>query len=215
MYKAKHILLGMAVIAFLCAHADDYLLYWQVRDDARIDGVLLDDYTSWYARLYNNFDYGYNDSGRIAGARAVFFDASGNGPSTMYLSEYDGTRWTDTAFTDTFIDNDKMQVVGTGGGMYSHFTVITPDSPSSLSFAIELGNWENGEWVTLATSSTMSYNDLTVLDADGYHILNMADSIDLYNFQPWAPAAFGVPEPSSGLLVLIGAGLLALRRRRR
>ena len=102
-------------------------------------------------------------------------------------------------------------IVGTGTATYSHFVV---SDPSQLSFAIELGNWESGEWVTLATSGTMSYSDLAVKDADGVHILQMAESVDLSNFQPWAPNAYVVPEPSSGLLALIGAGLLALRRRR-
>ena len=96
-------------------------------------------------------------------------------------------------------------------GAYSHFVA---DDASSLSFAIELGNWENGQWVTLATSGTMSYSNLSVTDADGVHILQMIDSVDLNNFQPWTPNAYVVPEPSSGLLALIGAGLLALRRRR-
>ena len=61
----------------------------------------------------------------------------------------------------------------------------------------------------------MSYSDLAVTTQDGVHILQMRDGIDLNNFQPWSPNAYVVPEPSSGLLALIGAGLLALRRRRR
>ena len=214
MHNLKQILLGAAVVALpLCMWADDYLLYWQVLDTATIDGVTLDNYVSAYAKQYNNFDEG-GKSGKIAGARTVFYDAGGNGPALMNIYDYVNGHWTDTGSTDTFINDEDVptKVVGTGGGMYSHF--VAADA-SSLSFAIELGNWENNEWVTLATSGTMSYNDLTVTEGDGVHILQMRDDIGLANFQPWTPTAYSVPEPSSGLLVLIGASLLALRRRRR
>ena len=214
MKNVKHILLTLAAIAmFLCVRADDYLLYWEVKDTATIDGVLLDDYVSWYAQAHNDFDEG-GKSGKIAGARTVFYDAGGNGPALMNIYDYAGGRWADTGFTDTFINDENVPttVVGTGGGgMYSHFTA---SDPNELSFAIELGNWENGEWVTLATSGTMSYSDLAVTSVDGMHILQMRDGIDVANFQPWAPTSYAVPEPTSGLLILIGAGLLSLRRGR-
>ena len=214
MKNVKHILLTLTAVAmFLCVRADDYLLYWEVVDTATIDGVLLDDYVSWYAQAHNDFDEG-GKSGKIAGARTVFYDTGGNGPVLMNIYDNAGGHWTDTGFTDTFINDEDVPttVVGTGGGMYSHFTA---SDASQLAFAIELGNWENGEWVTLATSGTMSYSDLAVTSVDGMHILQMRDGIDVDDFQPWAPTTYAVPEPSSGLLVLIGASLLALRRRRR
>ena len=213
MHNLKQILFGAAVVALpIWTWADDYLLYWQVLDTATIDGVTLDIYVSTYAQAHNFFDEG-GASGKFAGARTVFFDAGGNGPALMNIYNYVNMHWTDSGYTDTYINDEDVptRVVGTDGGMYSHFTA---SDASSLSFAIELGNWENGEWVTLATSGTMSYNDLTVTYGDGVHILQMTDTVNLGDFQPWTPNAYSVPEPSSGLLVLIGASLLALKRRR-
>ncbi len=205
----RQILLVLAgTLLGLSARADDYLLYWQVEDSAKVDGVTLDNYSSWYARANNNFDYGGN-SGKIAGARAVFYDSNGNGPSLMNI--YTADPWRDTGAHDAIIIDNNYTVVGTGAGQYSYFSV---SDPSQLSFAIELGNWEGGEWVVLATTERMSYSSLTVSSQDGVHILQMADNVDLNNYQAWAPAAYNVPEPSSGLLVLIGVGLLALRRGR-
>ena len=77
-------------------------------------------------------------------------------------------------------------------------------------FIIELGNWDGSNWSTLALSETVSYADL----AANSHI----DNVSGYNpnpITPWIATSYVVPEPSSGLLVLVGAALLALRRRKR
>ena len=77
-------------------------------------------------------------------------------------------------------------------------------------FIIELGNWDGSNWSTLALSETASYADLVAN--------NHIDTSSGYNpnpVAPWMPTSYVVPEPSSGLLLLVGAALLALRRRKR
>ena len=77
-------------------------------------------------------------------------------------------------------------------------------------FIIELGNWDGSNWSTLALSETASYADLVAN--------NHIDTSSGYNpnpITPWNPTPYVVPEPSSGLLLLVGAALLALRRRKR
>ncbi len=83
----------------------------------------------------------------------------------------------------------------------------------SYSFFVEMVNYNNGEWETVATGQTMSYTDLV---SGGYVATGPIDSAtaaaNASNFNMGAGGA--VPEPTSGLLLLIGGALLALRRRR-
>ena len=75
-----------------------------------------------------------------------------------------------------------------------------------FSFLVELGYWENDEWLVMAASLAMSYEDLV---QGGW----TTDNLQNYPRQgPWSPG-FAVPEPSGGLLLLFGTSLLALRRR--
>lgn len=82
-----------------------------------------------------------------------------------------------------------------------------------FSFIIELGNvaWDEGggTWTTIATSGAAeSYQSL----ANYIH-----QTFDLSPGQSavWTPTQFvAVPEPSRGILVVLGTAILALRRRR-
>lgn len=87
---------------------------------------------------------------------------------------------------------------------------LLPSSPEGLSFMVELGNWENGEWVGIAHSRSYKYDQLK-----NYIIQDWSGPDATPAIQPWVAVNYEVPEPSSGLLLLIGGGLLALRRKRR
>ena len=194
--------LQMAAVAAMVwaapARAEDYLLYWQVDDSAEItwfDGTGLGTVTSYQNR----------DGQSINAARAVSSTAE-DGLYIYYMG--DGAQ----DYTMEFTGN------GSTGPLFSYIGAF--DSPcglAELSFAIELGNWKNGEWTTLATTGMISYNDLTVLGQaeGGAYILTPDQGLNVPAFMTWNPASYNVPEPSSGLMMLIGAGLLALRRRRR
>ena len=80
------------------------------------------------------------------------------------------------------------------------------DSPQ-YSFLIELGYIDGGgNWTTLAVSDAYGRNSLA------NHI--SLGGVAVPGYTPWAPS-FVVPEPSSGLLLLVGGALLSLRRKRR
>ena len=87
---------------------------------------------------------------------------------------------------------------------------ILPDSPEGLSFMVELGNWESGRWVGLAQSRSYAFS---ALESHIIHDWSGPDATPALT--PWVADGYVVPEPSSGLLLLIGGGLLALRRKRR
>lgn len=88
--------------------------------------------------------------------------------------------------------------------------------PTTAQFIVELGRlaWDEDEqgllWqITLAVSSSATYADLV---ASG-HI--SPGELAIPDHTPWSDFAFVVPEPSSGLLVLLGGAFCVLRRRRR
>lgn len=193
--------LQMAAVALalwtIPAQAEDYLLYWQVSEDASIIGVdgtevgTVSDYTDSFGKS-------------ITVARAVSSSAQ------------DGLLIYDIYAEETI----GSPIVGAATGTGELFSLIGSYDSSAglagLSFAIELGNWENGQWTTLATTGMVSYENLTQIGQTegGAYILTPNQALAVPEFSQWSPKSYNVPEPSSGLLALIGAALLALRRRR-
>ena len=80
---------------------------------------------------------------------------------------------------------------------------------ANLVFTIEIGNYTGGDWYTLAVSEAWNVAQLD----EGEHIRSA--QMSHYGWDYWDGGTYSVPEPSSGLLILIGGALLALRRRRR
>lgn len=78
------------------------------------------------------------------------------------------------------------------------------------SFSIELGAWVDDTFNVLGFSETWSYADI------GNYVSNY-ETMFAPGGMPTAvlaPVSYAAPEPTSGLLVLVGAALMALRRRR-
>lgn len=86
-------------------------------------------------------------------------------------------------------------------------TDISNYSSSDYSFFVELVNGTVDNVVTKGAS--VNYTDLQQYIATGF----MDGSALAAGFNMWAGAA-AIPEPSSGLLLLMGGAMLALRRRR-
>ena len=80
---------------------------------------------------------------------------------------------------------------------------------SAYSFYIELLQWDGDSQseIRKGVSMVSSYTDLV----EGHHILGSGMTIPS-NLAVWAPMT-AAPEPSSGLLLLLGSAILLLRRR--
>ena len=76
-------------------------------------------------------------------------------------------------------------------------------------FIVELGNIDgNDNWTTVAQSAASKYSDLG-------DFIHQTFDINPSSMAVWTPTSFAVPEPSSGLLTLLGFAFLALRRKRK
>ena len=79
------------------------------------------------------------------------------------------------------------------------------------SFFVEMVNFSNNEFQTVATGATYSYNELV---SSGYVATGATSTAAAQAAASQANMGSPIPEPSSGLLLLMGGAMLALRRRR-
>lgn len=92
-----------------------------------------------------------------------------------------------------------------------YFGDLSGLSGASYSFVVELGNYADGRWThTSMESEKVSYDTLVAQK----HITSWKNDAPSYG-TPWVPGNYSVvPEPTSGLLTVLGIAFLALRRRR-
>ena len=107
-------------------------------------------------------------------------------------------------------ESDGNSPSATDGVMLSD---ITAYASSEYSFYVEMLSYNNDAWTSEGQGATYTYDQLV---SSGYVATGLIDaSTAMANA---ATSNFGssgaIPEPSSGLLLLIGGAMLALRRRR-
>ena len=128
-------------------------------------------------------------------ARLVVTDGS----TTTYLPGSDGI------FASDFDDD-----TGTGTYLTMQQTDISSYTADTYSFYVEMVNYATNPETT-TPGATYSYQQLL---SAGYVSLNADDVTAVTMAAAAGNMGSAIPEPSSGLLLLVGGAMLALRRRR-
>ena len=195
--------IGMAAWAALAcagvAQAADTLIKFQIVDSFTI--VNLDGTTTTWDSSYRSAE-GYE----IDSARVVVTGGSLAEETPLILGYIDGNSVVSSGADEIALDMSPPP--------QTMFAYITDYASAEYSFAIELGSYDSGHWTTLAASASMTYNQLEAGAGPNQKYISIYDGTSLAMQATWAPQSYNVPEPSSGLLALLGASLLVLRRRR-
>lgn len=101
------------------------------------------------------------------------------------------------------------------GSMTTTWDILTElgsENWASYSFYIELLQWDEAgdREIRMGVSAMSSYDDLV----SNHHVLGSGLTIP-NNLVVWSPEITAAPEPSSGILLLIGGAVLFLKRRKR
>ena len=188
------VLLASVLVASLSCEAAEggEVLWWMVGENYKsITGTTTDGSTTMTAEQLG-----------VTDARIRWENGSEKGWLTLYGLDANGKVY---------------ELEGAGGAevpamFFGNLSDLAEDL-TSYSFVLELGNWNNGSWVhTSMESKAATYNQLV---ADK-HISQWKETTPTYG-TPWKPTTgyTVVPEPSSGLMLLVGGAVLMLRRRRR
>ena len=196
--------LAVALTAGVASAGDD-VLYWMVDNSATVekDGV-----TSSISSFFESYDAPDGSAfaarvrvtgGDIQDGQDVFLD--------LYIPGY-GPDVGGGEYGVEFSDAGGYWGAGVPTGNQSPSGDYSAGTPE-YSFIVELGNIDSSDnWTTVATSASASYSSL------GDYIHQTFD-VNPGQIAVWTPTEFSLaPEPSSGLLTVIGLALLALRRKK-
>lgn len=198
----KNLLIRFFVFCLMCASAsavaaDGEVLWWTVGDDLQSIKAETVDGTVVSAADLNVTDVRirYDNSTDGSSGYLTFFGIN----EDKSVSVYDGSAGLGADYG-----------IGIPAEFFGDLSALSGSS-ASYSFVIELGNYADGRWArTSMQSDPVSYGDLAAMQ----HISEWKHDFPSSGYA-WTPANYSVvPEPSGGILILVGSALLALRRKR-
>lgn len=196
--------LAVIILAAGSTFAEDGVLYWMIDTTATVtpkggDAMSLSDYFSTFE---GNSEFAARV--RVSG---------GNISGETFLDLYYGSTigFDDGEFgVDFEFDGTGAPCVGTPYGIQAAVPSTYSAGSPEYSFIVEIGNVTEDTWTTVASSSA-TYSELIA----SKYIHPLSDLDVPSPTQIWMPGSFqAVPEPSGGLLTMMGLALLALRRKR-
>lgn len=114
----------------------------------------------------------------------------------------------DNEGTKTFVDGYRAASGSTVNMEQAQMIDVSAFSNGSYSFYIELMNYSSGAQKLGVTVSNETYADMVVK----HYIMDTPLSVTLAT--PWHGGTVAAPEPTSGLLMLLGVAALGLKRRK-
>ena len=211
----KLTMMVMLALAGFTSFADDVLYFM-------VDNPTIQD---WLGQQYQASEAGSHGrtitDARIAAVTDVSgYEALGNDPdlrgdtdvAIIYLDLYynDGAKWVVDPTADPRLDSAGIEsgILSDGktAAAYGMASIGTINGDASAySFAIELGTWDGDTWVVAAVSEISNYAALESF---------RREELGIQTQLIWTPDTYAAPEPSGGLLVLVGCAILALRRKK-
>ena len=194
-------LIAAILTAGVATAGENDVLYWMIDGSATVEK---DGETSSVADFFDN--YAAPEGSAFAARVRV---TGGNITEDTFLDLYVPGYGVDTGNGDLGVNFSEVGGYWGAGVPTGNQSPIGDYGSPEYSFMIELGNIDSSDnWTTVATGAATRYSSL------GDYI-QPTFSIDPGTLPAWTPGQFtAVPEPSGGLLTVIGLALLALRRKR-
>ncbi len=187
--------------AGILSAGENDVLYWMVDDNATVDG---DSISTFFANYEATEGSAFAARIRVTGGditEDTFLD--------LYIPGY-GLDEGGGAYGVEFSEVGGYYGAGVPTGNQSPSGDYSAGTPEYC-FTVELGNIDSSDnWTTVAWSAATAYSDLA-----GY--IQESFGLNPSSMAVWSPTSFStpVPEPSSGLLTVIGFAFLTLRRKRK
>lgn len=197
--------LAVIILAAGSTFAEDGVLYWMIDTTATVtpnggDAMSLSDYFSTFE----------GNSEFAARVRVSGGNISGETFLDLYYGPTIGFDDGEFGVDFEFDDGTGAPYVGTPYGIQAAVPSSYSAGSPEYSFIVEIGNVTEDAWTTVASSSA-TYSELIA----SKYIHPLSDLDVPSPTQIWMPGSFqAVPEPSGGLLTVMGVALLALRRKR-